>query len=140
MGMRGKKSTSELSVVPSASVSAIQRPLPPEELTPEQAGEWRAIVNRMPADWFPRETHPLLTQYCRHAVNCRRIGGMIADFESQPSDDENWLQTYDKLLKMQDREGRALSSLATRMRISQHAQYNHKKKTGVASPAKKPWE
>jgi hypothetical protein len=140
MGLRGKKSTAELSVVQPDGITAIRRPEPPEDLTEDQAYEWRCIVNRMPADWFPRETHPMLAQYCRHAVAAARIAKMVADFECSASDDENWLNTYDKLLKMQEREGRALSSLATRMRISQQGQYNHKKKTGSAIAHKRPWE
>jgi hypothetical protein len=42
------------------------RPEPPEDLTEEQAAEWSAVVDRLPADWFPRETHGLLARYCRH--------------------------------------------------------------------------
>jgi hypothetical protein len=43
-----------------ATVSAIEtiaRPDAPYDLTDEQSDEWWAVVNRMPADWFPRETH-----------------------------------------------------------------------------------
>ena len=35
--------------------------------------EWCAVVNRMPADWFPRETHGMLVQYCRLIVGARRL-------------------------------------------------------------------
>jgi len=37
------------------------------KLTDEQAEEWRAVVSRMAADWFPRETHGMLLAYCRHS-------------------------------------------------------------------------
>jgi hypothetical protein len=138
MGDRGRKSAASLEVVQVSGVTAVQRPQPPTDLSDEQGHEWRCIVNRMPADWFPRETHGMLAQYCRHVVQSRRIAQMIEDFESKPSDDAGWLDTYDKLLRMQEREGRAMSSLATRMRMSQQGQYNHKKKTGTT--VKKPWE
>ena len=137
MAKRGRKSAAALAVVGKNGVSAVVRPNPPDELTDEQAHEWRSVVNRMPADWFPRETFGLLVQYCRHVVSARRVGDLIENIiDSEESG--RWLEDYDRLLKMQEREGRALSSLATRMRVSQHAQYNHKKKTG--SSVSKPWD
>lgn len=72
----------------------------------------------MPADWFPRETHGMLTQYCRHVVAARRVAQLISKAEKSKTLD---LEEYDRLLKMQEREGRAISSLSTRMRISQQA-------------------
>jgi hypothetical protein len=55
------------------SVLGNERPAPPDELTEEEAEEWRAIASRMPHDWFTRENHPLLCEYCRHIVSrtCR---------------------------------------------------------------------
>jgi hypothetical protein len=138
MGERGRKSAASLAIIQAGGVTSVPRPAAPDDLTEEQAHEWRCIVNRMPADWFPRETHGMLAHYCRHICTARRIAQMIEDFESKPSEDEGWLDTYDKLLKMQEREGRAMSSLATRMRVSQQGQYNHKKKPG--SSVSKPWE
>jgi hypothetical protein len=51
-------------------------------LTDEQATEWWAVVNRLPADWFPRETHALLIQYCRHVVSARRVAQLLTQAES----------------------------------------------------------
>jgi len=130
MGARGRKSAASMAIVQPDGISAIVRPSPPDDLTDEQAHEWRAVVNRMPADWFPRETHPLLAAYCRHIVNARRISDLIEDFLANNQEGDNWIADYERLLKMQDREGRSMSSLATRMRVSQHAQYNVQKKTG----------
>ena len=113
----------------------MRRPDPVPDLTEEQAAEWRAIVNRMPADWFPRETHGMLAQYCRHVVASRRVAQLVASIEASAEFD---ILAYDRALKMQEREGRAISSLATRMRISQQTSYDPKRKRGVAG--KKPWE
>ena len=134
MGARGRTSTAELAVVHS-DVVAIERALPPDELNDEHKAEWLAVVNRLPADWFPRETHSMLAQYCRHVVSARRVANLIANLEA--SDDFD-LDQYDKLLKMQEREGRAMSSLATRMRITQQATVNPKKTKGTQ--VKKPWQ
>lgn len=135
MGARGPKSSAELSIA--KVVEMVPRPEPLRELTVEQADEWRAIVNRMPADWFPRETHGLLAQYCRHVVAARRVAQLVEAMESQEDFD---VDEYDKLLKMQEREGRALSSLATRMRLTQQSVHDREKGKGKPKPSRKPWD
>lgn len=132
---RGRRSAASLAVISSGSVQAVRRPDAPAELTDEQAGEWAAIVAALPADWFPRETHAMLAAYCRHVVALRRIGALIEQAGAGEAID---LDDYDKLLKMQERESRAMSSLATRMRLSQQATYSADKKKPRA--AQKPWE
>ena len=81
MAQRGRKSAASLSVV---SLIADARPAPPDELAVEEAEEWRAIARRMPADWFARENHPLLSEYCRHIVRARDLAGDIATFKRFP--------------------------------------------------------
>ena len=132
MAQRGRKSAQELTKPP--AVEVISRPDAPYDLTDEQTEEWWAVVNRLPAEWFPRETHSLLAQYCRHVVTARRIAQLIAKHEKN---DDLDIQEYDRLLKMQEREGRALSSLATRMRITQQTTYDKSKKKGTQ--VKPPW-
>ncbi len=136
MGTRGRTSAAELSVISGGGVETIRRPVPPDDLSDEQAEEWRAVVNRLPADWFPRETHGMLAQYCRHVVAARRCAQLVAEIEGASEFD---LGAYDKALKMQEREGRAISSLATRMRISQQATVRAEK-ARKGSQVKKPWE
>ena len=82
MGTRGRKSSAELSILTMPTLETIMRPDAPYDLTDEQADEWRAVVNRMPADWFPRETHGMLTQYCRHVVAARRVAQLVAQAEN----------------------------------------------------------
>ena len=118
MAKRGRKSAASLEIATVSPVEIVQRPDAPYDLTDEQAKEWWAVVERLPADWFPRETHGMLTQYCRHVVAARRVAQLIANAEKSKAID---VAEYDQLLKMQEREGRAISSLATRMRISQQA-------------------
>ena len=125
-----------MSVLTPGAVVATKRPEPPSELTDEQADEWEAVVNRLPADWFPRETWGLLTQYCRHVVSARRVAQLAEQMVG--SEDFN-VAEYDKLLQMQEREGRAMSSLATRMRLTQQATFD-KERRKPNEPKKKPWE
>jgi hypothetical protein len=135
MGTRGRVSSASLEVARPDNVERVQRPDAPYDLTDDQTEEWWAVVNRMPADWFPRETHALLAQYCRHVVTARRVAQLIASCEGGDGFD---LDEYDQLLKMQEREGRALSSLATRLRITQQSTVSAKVKKPVQG--KKPWE
>lgn len=150
MGSRGRTSGAEISVISAAGIATVRRPEPPDDLTDEQADEWRAVVNRLPADWFPRETHGMLAQYCRHVIGARRVAEMIQALEAGLAEEikdpeSNQLKVMlsaskamDRLLKMQEREGRAISSLATRMRISQQASYDKQKKKPLEG--RKPWE
>lgn len=119
-----------------ARIETIQRPDAPYDLTDEQSEEWWAVVNRLPAEWFTRETHSLLAQYCRHVVTARRVAQLIASVEQEAELD---IARYDQLLKMQEREGRAISSLATRMRMTQQATMTKRADKGAAG-MKKPWE
>jgi hypothetical protein len=136
MAARGRKSASSLMVAQAAPVHAIQRPDPPDELTEEQARVWYAVTESLPAEWFGRETHDILAQYCRHVVAARRVAQLIAQLELAEAFD---IGEYDTLLKMQEREGRALSSLATRMRLTQQTTYDKSKAKG-RSATRKPWE
>ena len=136
MGKRGKESGASLGVI-KTSITAINRPVPSKHLTTEQANTWRSVVDRLPADWFPRETHGILEQYCRHVDAGRRIAAIIEQLLSDSTDMEYLITEYDRLLRMQERESRALSSLATRMRLTQQARINYKKTTGPT--IKPPW-
>lgn len=136
MGTRGRISAASLEVIEASVVSIIKRPRPPADLTQEQAREWVAVTEALPADWFTPDNFPILAQYCRHVVAARRVAQLVQSVEDADALD---IDALDKAYKMQEREGRAISSLATRMRITQQALTNHRgnkeKKT-----VKKPWE
>lgn len=120
-----------------AAVETIERPRCPHDLNDEEAEVWFAVVNRLPADWFPAETHPLLVQYCRTTVQARRVAEMI---EKATSDPELTMSAYDRLLRMQARQSSALALLATKMRISQQSTTNHRGNKKQVAPDKKPWD
>lgn len=137
MGTRGRASAAAMTVISGGGIETVRRPDPPADLTVEEADEWRAVVNRLPADWFPAETLPMLAQYCRHTSAARRVAHLI---ERMQSDEEGFdIKDYDRLLKMQERESRCLASLATKMRISQQTTYDKSRKKG-SGESKKPWE
>jgi hypothetical protein len=143
MGQRGRKSAASLSIV---SVLGNERPAPPDELTEEEAEEWRAIAGRMPHDWFTRENFPLLAEYCRHIVGARDLAKDIAAFKRfQPEVrlTSEGIQRYDMLLRMADRERAAIVNLATKMRLTQQSRYRAHKAASAADRGKtvrKPWQ
>lgn len=136
MGIRGQKSSAELAVVETGAISTERRQEPPSSLTPEQRMEWMDTVNALPADWIRDEARAMLEAYCRHAVQMRKIAQMIEDTEKCAEFD---LMKYDKLLQMQEREGRAMSSLATRLRLSPQSTYDRTKANRKIT-TRKPWQ
>lgn len=137
MATRGRESAASKAVAALAAVEIVDRPDAPYDLTDEQAEEWRSVVGMLPADWFPRETHALLASYCRHVVAARKIAMLIAAEERKRRLN---VFNYDALLRMQERESRAISSLMTRMRITQQALYDKSKKKAANGTVKAPWE
>jgi hypothetical protein len=136
MSKRGRKSLAALEVVYAKPVEAVERLKAPDDLVDEEVEVWAAVVDTMPADWFTPATVPLLKQYCRHSVQAKRIAEMI---ERATSDPELNIKDWDRLLKMQERESRMLSSLAVKMRISQSATRNDRGNRNTR-PTRKPWE
>jgi hypothetical protein len=135
---RGRKSAASLTVVPIDVSNRIERPEPLPELTDAQAEVWRSVVDSLPADWFGRETHALLAQFTRHVVCARRVAQLIEQWE-KGSGQEITILDYERLLRMQEVEGRALSSLATRMRLTQQATVKHEQ-ARKPSLVEKPWD
>lgn len=136
-GKRGRPSSAALAMlVHHDAIETIPRPQVPHDLNDEETEVWASIVNRMPADWFTTETLPLLSQYCRHTIQARRIAELI---ERATGDKELKVKDYDRLLKMQARESASISSLSVKMRISQSTTINHRANKKAQAP-RAPWE
>jgi hypothetical protein len=143
MRQRGRQSLAALTAPAgeaSGAVTLLERPAAPLDLTPEETDEWVSVVDAMPADWFPRETHALLRQYVRHTVSARRVAQMI---DAEMSRDQLDVGALDKMLQMQARETAALKALAASMRLAQQSA----RTDGAAGTAKRgsramkrPWE
>ena len=121
------------------------RPVAPDNLTADQKAEWEAITRRLPGDYFPRECHPLLEAYVQHVTALKLLSAEVDRFEAEWLDDALGLARYDRLLGMRERESRALSSLATRLRLSPQSRYHQKTAANAAAKeppngGRKPWE
>lgn len=137
-------------------------PTPPDHLTAEQAAVWFDILQSLEDGWITKESNDLLAAYCQHVCQQRRLGHLIAVHEAAlelhnanaaevfdptefdgpqdaPAFEMNeWVKTYDKLLKMLDRENRAMSSLATRLRITNQSLRSNK--SDKPARKSKPWD
>ena len=142
MRKRGRKSSAELSVVVVSPEA--RRPSPPAELTEKQAQIWQDIVDTQPGGWFRPAEDPLLVAFCRHVDAATFISKKVDAFDFEGGD----LSVLERLLRMHERETRAISSLATRMRFTQqsrmHARTAGRADSGLQSGRKlwerRPWD
>lgn len=110
-----------------------QRPEPLPDLTTEEQQVWRTIVNRMPQEWFPAETHHLLAQYCRHAINARTLSKMHGKTAKERM----------QIMKAMREETKAMLLLATKMRITQQSsmgQFKSRKLSKKDNVTNLPWQ
>lgn len=121
MGRPGRVSADAQSVAVAPGFE-IKRPEPPDDLTPEEAAEWRAVVNRMPPDYFPREMHALLVQYCRITFQARIVMGRINTLQKKKDKTERDEVLLERLLKVHVMESKAMAFLSQKMRLCQASQ------------------
>ena len=138
--MAGRKSSAALSVV---AVTAIDgRPRVPDDLTDEQAEVWERTVANEAADVFRTAAlQQLLKEYCRHVATAYRLTKQVDRATEEGSNLS--LQDVDTLLRMRDRETKALADKATKLRLTNQSRYT----PGAAGTAakkgaseRKPWQ
>ena len=135
MKSRGRKSSAELAVVPVAL--AVRRPPPPGDLTERQAQVWRDTVATMPAGWFNRSHTPLLVSYCRHVCRAADLEKVLRETMAPGSDAT--VDDADRLLKMAERETRAITACARSLRLTIQSQM-HARTAGRAADNSGLWE
>lgn len=141
MKQRGTRSAASL-VVPKQVLVELRLPAP-VTLSDAERSVWLDLVNDQPAGVFTPTHIPLMEQYCRHVVQCRVLADEVQNFDRAWLADDDGLKRYDRLLGMSEREGRAASSLATRLRITRQA-VDHPTtaaaKLQSRAKSRKPWE
>jgi hypothetical protein len=148
---RGRKSPNDMPL----SLAAMARPEPPTELWKNERQEWVTIVNRMPVDWFPEETFPLLANLCRHICFARNLAdriNLILEISGDPvaltarllRDDpslegeklasaaEAWLKAEERLCRMHLDQTRQIKMLSVSLRLTTQSRYDMKA-AGVAA-------
>ncbi len=137
---RGRKPAARLPAPDAGAIQVLERQPPPERLSASERAAWAEVVDGMPAEWFSGPSIALLEQYCGHVASARRIAAWIALAESEGLGGGGAsLDEYERLLRLRERETRAVASLATKMRISQQATINQRGNPAVARGSK-PWE
>jgi len=139
MDGRGRKSIASLSVLP---VVATRMLAPPDGMPTEQAALWAAVVATKPQDWFQADSIPLLTAYVQACDAHRVVAAEIDAYETEWLKTDEGLRRYDLLLKMQDRQSKLMSSLATKMRLTQQSRYGARAAETEARRVtdSRPWE
>jgi hypothetical protein len=136
-----RKSAAALAVASVAGPLEVKRLAAPAHISEAERAIWLEVVNDQPADAFTPTHSPLLELYCRHIVQARILADELALFERSWLADDEGLKRYDRLLAMAEREGRAASSLATRLRITRQAiDQQTVARSLVKDVKRKPWE
>jgi hypothetical protein len=136
-----RKSAAALAVATIAGPLEIKRLAAPAHLSEAERAIWLEVVNDQPADAFTPTHAPLMELYCRHIVQARILADELANFDRAWIADDDGLKRYDRLLGMAEREGRAASSLATRLRITRQAiDQQTVARSMVKDSKRKPWE
>src|SRR4051812_31613878 len=118
MQKRGRRSAASQEIATASRIQTIERPKCPHDLNDEESEVWFTVINRLPADWFPEETHPILSQYCRAVIQARRVAELIeratGDIDPETKEPTLTIGAYDRLLKMQVRQSASIAMLATK--------------------------
>jgi hypothetical protein len=143
MIQRGRKSASAQAVVVIEG-GFLQRPEPPEELTPTQAGIWREIVSGEPTDFFSTAaTRTLLRNLCRHTDAGNQVSDIINSFQAEWLKNAEGAKRYQLLLRMREMETRAAASMATKLRLTNQSRYQTTTAARAGNRAAKgamPWD
>jgi hypothetical protein len=129
-------------------VALPERPEAPSHLVEDEAQLWREVVATKPADWFARDSQPLLAAYCQAVVMHRTLMLMwhgTIDALKNPDDAKKQVSA---LMSVKDLQGMvtktagSVAALATKLRLTQQSRYTPQ----AASTASKksgplrPWE
>ena len=136
----GRKSGASLATV--TVLPGLQRITPPDDLTPEQGEVWRAVVASKPAEWFEGDSQPILKAYCKTVSEHARVSVALDAFDPEWLKTDDGLKRYDTLTKLQDRHARLMTTLATKMRLTQQSRYRADAADVANSKAglRRPWE
>ena len=131
-----------MAVANRSNIGVAERITAPLHLSDAELAVWNDAVNDQPAGFFTVTHAPLLEMYCAHVVRARILSDEILNFDNAWLADADGLKRYDTLLKIAERESRAASSLATRLRITKQAidQQTVARTLNNNKKNRKPWE
>ncbi len=137
MNQRGRKSASELAIVP---VFGLERlPPPPANMPVDQGHIWEIVVKTPAFSLIGEEAYPLLTEYCRAVSSANQVAEEIDKFDRSWLIEEDGLKRWEKLLKLQAMMMGKVADLALKLRIAPSSR-NDRDKVASKKTSRKPWE
>lgn len=142
MAKRGRVSAASAISKPLLGLTSNARLKAPLTMSDAEIAVWTELVNDQPANAFTLTHAPIIEMYCRHVVNARLLADQLLNFDMNWLAHDDGLKRYDKFLAMSERESRAASSLATRLRITRQAidQQTVARTLTNQVTTRKPWE
>jgi hypothetical protein len=147
MLQRGRRSAAALAIAdaPIGELPNARQPAPPSYLGQREAALWWALVDRMGSDYFPRETHGLLATMCAVQIQLDAVNEGLMEFTEGLPKTERKMKRYKELTRLRTAVSAQLGSIATKLRLTPQARYDHHRAMGVANrrPAQgseRPWE
>jgi hypothetical protein len=121
-----------------------ERPQPPSDLTEFQREVWRRTVASEVATFFRTAAlQALLKEYCRHVEAADVLARQINAFQPEWLAEGEALGRYGELLKLRDRETKAIGDKATKLRLTNQSRYTPQAAATASKDAgdrPKPWE
>jgi hypothetical protein len=142
MAKRGRQSLASKVISPNSALITQNRLQAPLSMSDAELAVWNELISDQPASAFTATHAPVIEMYCRHVVNSRILADELLNFDRSWLADDDGLKRYDKLLAMSERESRAASSLATRLRITRQSidQQTVARSLNNQTRTRKPWE
>lgn len=138
--MAGRRSAASLAVVAGTAIDG--RAAAPADLTDAQKDIWDRTITNEPADTFRTSAlQQLLRLYCQHADTAARLSRQIDEATREGSEVD--LEDVERLLKMRDRETKAVGDKATKLRLTNQSRYTPQAAGTAAKKAsteRKPWQ
>jgi hypothetical protein len=126
MAKRGRVSMESLMISDHGLAAERARPDAPYDLDDEEAAVWRDVVDSMPADHFIPANYHILTLYCRHVVEDKRLAQITKDYRKKRKDFN--YKIYAELQKAALSQTLMIQRLSRSMRLTQQSNFNQKRR------------
>jgi hypothetical protein len=138
MGIRGRKSAAQLSVVVPLRRG---RKEPPKNLTEAQAAVWREVMGSTIGQYIGPEAYPMLIEYCRWVECSDQIAEALKQYKPEWLRSPKGIARWNGLIMMAERASRSVNTFAVKLRIPPSTR-EHRAKVGRDSTRIKsePWD
>lgn len=118
-------------------VSLPERPEPPSHLSEAEGQLWREVVATKPADWFQRDSHPILCAYIQSTL----IHRLLMD-QFHAGEFPIGCKPYSDLVGMIVKVSGSVAQLGAKLRLTQQSRYTPQSAGTAAKKAGpvRPWE